>query len=148
MIVMKRILLPFFVAAAFCSNMSAAGELVRLPYVLSSATEKQMSGCDTIYTMPTTHAEFPGGMDALYDFYFKNLPKGYDLVSNMSSNIILLKVFINDKGEVVDAKILRAFNPAYSEEVISVTEKLPVFTPAKYNGRNVCAYRIIKLYFK
>lgn len=133
--------------AAFCITGASAADLVRLPYAMATPSEKQMSGCDTIYTMPTTRPEFPGGMDALYDFYFKHLPAGYDMAMSMSPKIILLKVFINSKGEVVNAKILRTFNADYSNEVISVTEKLPVFTPATYKGRNVCAYSIIKLYF-
>lgn len=142
---MKKLLLLTLMVLGFGS---ASAELVRLPYKMATAEEKQMSGCDTIYTMPTKHAEFPGGMDALYDFYFKHLPKGYDLVTNMSSNIILLKVFINDKGEVNDAKVLKSFNPDFTAEVVSVTEKLPNFEPAVFEGRKVCAYRIVKLYFK
>ena len=70
------------------------------------------------------------------------------MVMNMSSNIILLKAFINDKGEIANAKVLRSFNPDYTSAVVSVTEKLPAFKPATFKGRNVCSYRIIKLYFK
>lgn len=144
---MKKFAYTLLLAVSgFCS--ATAAELVRLPYVLATPAEKEMSKCDTIYTMPTANAEFPGGMDALYDFYFKNLPAEYEMVMNMSPNIILLKAFINDKGEIANAKILRSFNPSYSSAVISVTEKLPVFKPAVYKGRNVCSYRIIKLYFK
>lgn len=140
----KFVLSLFFAMGAYAAS---AAELVRLPYVLATPAEKQMSSCDTIYTMPTSPAEFPGGMDALYDFYFKSLPKGYDMAMNMSAKIILVKIFVNDKGEVADAKVLKAFNNDYSSEVISVTEKLPRFNPAEYNGRKVCSYRIIKLYF-
>lgn len=138
----------FAIVAALGLSNAVAAELVRLPYAMASAEEKAMSGCDTIYTMPTANAEFPGGMDALYDFYFRNLPKEYEMVMSMSPNIILLKAFINSKGEIANAKVLRSFNPAYSDAVISVTEKLPAFKPAVYKGRDVCSYRIIKLYFK
>ena len=142
---MKKFALSLLVA--FPAFTASAAELVRLPYALASSSEKEMSGCDTIYTMPTVNAEFPGGMDALYDFYFRNLPKEYEMVMNMSSNIILLKAFINDKGEIANAKVLRSFNPDYTSAVVSVTEKLPAFKPATFKGRNVCSYRIIKLYF-
>lgn len=143
---MKKFVFTLLAATALCS--ASATELVRLPYAMASAAEKEMSGCDTIYTMPTANAEFPGGMDALYDFYFRNLPKEYEMVMSMSPNIILLKAFINDKGEIANAKVLRSFNPAYSDAVVSVTEKLPAFKPAVYKGHDVCSYRIIKLYFK
>lgn len=116
----------------------------RLPYVLDASGV----GCDTIYTLPDAPANYVGGMDSMYTAFSKQLTHAENLTTYMSTNIILVKILVNEKGEILNAKILRSFSEEYSQDVMAVLEKFPVFTPAKQKGRAVCSYKIIKLYFK
>lgn len=139
---MKR---AFFLLASFFAFCLGSQAQERLPYVIEPGT----ADCDTIYTLPTSEAVFEGGNDAMYDFYFDKLKHSADLLTYMSSNLVLLKILVNSKGELVSSKVLRSFNSEYGEDVKTVTDNgFPVLVPAQYEGRAVCSYRILKLYFK
>lgn len=134
-----------FLFSAFLSSLFFSVSAVeRLPYVLGMG----VSGCDTIYSLPTKEANFIGGNDEMYDFYFKNLKSSESLTINMSPNIVLVKIVVDDAGTVKSARILRSFNPEYNQDILDVTNSFPILQPAVFEGRNVCSTKIVKLYYK
>jgi hypothetical protein len=133
---MKRLFL-ISLLVGFCFSASA---LERKAYVVEQG--------DTVYTMPDKSAEFYGGMDSMYHFFFTHLQHSADLDTYISPNMVLMKIKVNKAGEVLNAKIMHTFSEEYSADVVSVAEKFPIMQPAVCHGRVVASYKIIKLYFK
>ena len=126
----------------------SASAIERLPYTIANEEERRLGGCDTLYTMPDVVAEFPGGRDAMYDFFFKELKGECKLETYLSSKMVLMKLFITSAGDVAGFRVMHAFSQDCAGEVGRVVKMFPKFTPALQGGRPVCSYKILKLYFK
>ncbi|HOI26056.1 MAG TPA: hypothetical protein PLN63_03665 [Paludibacteraceae bacterium] len=122
---------------------SMAGAQTRLPYVFGNGLNGD--GCDTIYTLPNKKAEFPGGMNAMYEFFTDNLKENVNFISSMSAHRMLLKIRVGANGEVLESKIMMPSATALDEDVLRVVSMFPDMIPAKFEGRDVCSYLIIPL---
>ena len=122
---------------------SAAHAQQRLPYVVEPSAPR----CDTVYTLPTSEATMNGGTDGIYDFFFKNLKNSSRMTLGMSPKMVLIKMLIADEGEVLSTRVLKSFDEELSNDILHTAGLFPKFEPALYDGKKVCSYRIIKLYF-
>lgn len=81
--------------------------------------------------------EFPGGEQALLDFVYKNSQYTKLARENNVSGTLYASFVVNENGEVVSEKIERGLGFGMDEMVLNVLQKIPNFTPAEQNGRNV-----------
>lgn len=104
---------------------------------------------DSIYTIVDEEAEFPGGNVYLLKFIQENLvyPEGYgdvDVVGKM-----YVKFVISKTGICSDFQILRGIKDSKLERsVIEMLKKMPVWKPAKMNGKEVDSYYILPIYIE
>ncbi|NMH28960.1 energy transducer TonB [Flavobacterium silvaticum] len=82
--------------------------------------------------------EFPGGIQALYQYIGDNFKK-----RTKDKGKILLSFVVDQTGKVVDVKVLQGINPRLDKEAVRVLEKSPLWKPAMQKGRLVrCSYQI------
>jgi hypothetical protein len=84
--------------------------------------------------------EFPGGMDAFYQFIGKNYncPK----VERLAGKVYVTFVIEKD-GSIDEIKVLRDIGYGTGKEAIRVLELCPKWTPGEQNGKKVrCLYSI------
>ncbi|MCQ2195506.1 MAG: hypothetical protein MJZ28_11215 [Paludibacteraceae bacterium] len=113
----------------------------RLPYVLRG----DVAGCDTVYTLPNQKAEFPGGMQAMYDFLNDNIKNNVNFVPAMSSRRVLLKMLVDSEGAIVETKLMMPTSTSLDDDLLRVVSTFPDMVPARYGNREVCSYLIIPL---
>ena len=117
----------------------------RLPYELRTG----VTVCDTVYTLPDRKAEFSGGTSAMYNFFKQHLQNSEELTNMLNSTRRLtLQLLVDNKGEVLKSEILTSITSDYDKDALSVASRIPRLTPAKVEGRSVCSYLIIPLFFE
>lgn len=124
---MKRIL--FFVMVLMV-NMVSVGQDVRKDK--DARTEQD----GAIFTIVEQMPEFPGGMEALYQFLAANIkyPGGPDDCVNGK---VIVSFVIEKDGTVSDAKVVRKLHPAFDEEALRVVKLMPKWEPGRQEGKPV-----------
>jgi len=84
--------------------------------------------------------EFPGGMQAFYNFIASNY--NTPNVKNLKGKVIISFIIEKD-GTLTDIKVLRDIGFGTGEEAIRVLKACPKWTPAFQNGQTVrCSYQL------
>jgi TonB family protein len=108
---------------------------------LKPGKESPNSGtCYKVREIPSTEAEFPGGLQQLTRYYAACLGSHIH-ETGPSKNIdrALVKFTVNEKGQVENAKISRSTtDPKIDLLLLNATTNMPKWTPAKNRqGRKV-----------
>ena len=104
---------------------------------------------DSIYIVVDEEAEFPGGNVYLLKFIQENLvyPEGYGDIDVVGK--IYVKFVVSKTGICRDFQILRGMQDSKLERsTIEMLKKMPVWNPAKMNGKEVDSYYILPIYIE
>lgn len=103
---------------------------------------------EEIYDVVEESAEFPGGMQKMYEFIAKNLV--YPAMARESN--VQGKVFVNfvvgKDGSISEVKVLRGIGSGCDEEAMRVVKMMPKWQPAKNMGKPVKARFTLPINFK
>lgn len=102
---------------------------------------------DSVYNIVDEEAEFPGGNVYLLKFVQENLvyPEGYGDIDVVGK--IYVKFVVSKTGICSDFQILRGMKDSKLERsVIEMLKKMPVWKPAKMNGKEVDSFYILPIY--
>ncbi len=83
--------------------------------------------------------EFPGGPDELQKYISDNYEIPYHVMNMVDEIKMNIEFIIDEKGQVVDVKILTCSKPGLGaeREAIRVYRNMPKWTPAEFNGHPV-----------
>lgn len=128
---MKRVL--FLTTALVLSFLSTAQTPQKSSDTKPSTVTTQE---ETIFTVVEQMPEFPGGMEALYQFLAANIkyPGGPDDCVNGK---VIVSFVIEKDGTVSDAKVVRKLHPAFDEEALRVVKLMPKWEPGRQEGKPV-----------
>ncbi len=104
---------------------------------------------DSVYNIVDEEAEFPGGNVYLLKFIQENLvyPEGYGDIDVVGK--IYVKFVVSKTGICRDFQILRGMQDSKLERsTIEMLKKMPVWIPAKINGKEVDSYYILPVYIE
>ena len=104
---------------------------------------------DSVYNIVDEEAEFPGGNVYLLKFIQENLvyPEGYGDIDVVGK--IYVKFVVSKTGICRDFQILRGMQDSKLERsTIEMLKKMPVWKPAKMNGKEVDSYYILPVYIE
>ncbi len=89
-----------------------------------------------IFTVVEEAPEFPGGLEALYQFLAANIkyPGGPD---DCVSGKVFVSFVIEKDGTVSDAKVVRKLHPAFDAEALRVVKLMPKWEPGRQDGKPV-----------
>ncbi len=99
---------------------------------------------DSIYSIVDEEAEFLGGNVYLLKFIQENLvyPEGYDDIDVVGK--IYVKFVVSKTGICSDFQILRGIEDSKLERsAIEMLKKMPIWKPARINGKEVDSYYIL-----
>jgi TonB family protein len=93
-------------------------------------------------------ASFVGGQTALINFLVKNTV--YPTFSRAlgQEGKVIVKVIVNEDGQICNPIILRKGGYGLPEEAINVIRLFPQWIPAKKNNQNVKSYYLLPFTFK
>jgi TonB family protein len=126
------------------------GKPVRVYYTIPISFRQMgvQSNTQPIFAEVEQAPEFPGGIEALYDYITTNT--GYPTVAvqdKIQGESTILCVIEKD-GAVSETAILQGFNAACDAEAMRVVKSLPKFIPGKHGGKIVRVYFTIPITFK
>ena len=102
-------------------------------------TENNRMLADSLSAAINTIPEFPGGNDSLNRFININFHypvSYYKWDSNLGTKIIVAFT-VDEKGKVVNPKIIKGINSELNNEALRVVNKMPDWKPATSNGKPV-----------
>ena len=105
---------------------------------------------DSVYTILTKSAEFPGGMDALFQFIKNNLVyPNYEKEVGIEGTVYL-EFIVRKTGEIDNIKLLRGIKggPELDKEAIRIVKKMPKWNPGSVDGRNVSSIMRLPIKFR
>jgi TonB family protein len=61
---------------------------------------------------------------------------------------VVVRVYIDENGAITEAEILRGIGGGCEEEALRIVKLMPRWTPARYKGKKVGVYMLMKMLFK
>lgn len=94
--------------------------------------------------------EYPGGMEALFDFINKNLDyPAYEKSKNIEGNVYV-RFTVLENGKIINPEILRSVGGSknFDPEVLRVIGLMKKWNPGENNGKKVPVYMTLPFSFK
>ena len=130
-------------------DMGATDDFVDVDYTEVIEVEEEVEEED-VFMVAQDPAEFPGGIQKMYDFVRDNLK--YPAVSrnNNSQGTTHLRFVVRKDGSIDRDRImiLKSSGDAFlDQEAVRVVSLMPKWTPAKQNGRSVAVWFTLPIKF-
>ncbi len=94
---------------------------------------KKPEAVDVAEVMP----EFPGGEEALFGFFSKNLHFPVYERENGITGVVFVSFVVNSNGAIDQIEILRSPSIGFNDEVIRVVKKMPIWKAGIQGGQKV-----------
>lgn len=102
----------------------------------SLAASRQKESQDVAFNVVEQMPEFPGGMDSLQSFLFRNLSYPTSVEQKIDTTVIA-SFIVSKKGKIKDINIVRSAGKAFDDEVIRVIRLMPSWIPAEQRGKPI-----------
>jgi TonB family protein len=93
-------------------------------------------------------AEYPGGLEAFRKMINDSLIYPEKAIKNGIFGRVTIQFKVNDKGEVIDIKILRGLEPLLDNESIRVVKLSGKWTPGEFHNRPYFSMFVIPIIFQ
>ena len=91
--------------------------------------------------------EFPGGVQAMYKFLYKNIKYPPLAKENDITGKVFIKFVVTSKGRVEKAHILKGIGGGCDEEALRVVNMMPGWNPGKQRGKAVSVWFTLPIKF-
>ncbi len=102
---------------------------------LQAATEIQKD--DKVFDMVETPPQFVGGDVALYEYLSKSIQYPAVAHENNIQGRVIVQFIVDEKGKVINPKIIRGVDPSLDSEALRVVNAMPVWKPGLQKGKAV-----------
>ena len=125
--------------ATFDENIeSAVAEAPPTEIVVEEKKEEVIEKDEPAFLVVEEPATFQGGdLNNFNAWVGQNIKYPQLAVENGISGKVYVQFAVNNKGQVVDANVLRGIDPSLDQEAIRVVQSSPRWTPPKQGGRPV-----------
>ena len=103
---------------------------------------------DTIYQSPQQKAEFPDGEAGLFKFISKNFMYPKIAYMNGIHGVVYVSFVVERDGSISNLKIIKGIGAGCNEEAIRVIRLMPLWEPAKHNGKAVASLYSLPVRFE
>jgi len=93
-------------------------------------------------------SEFPGGLQAWYDFLNKNVQYPKRAQKAIVQGKVVIHFMVNENGDVIDPYLSRSVEYSIDEEALRIIRISGKWEPAFQNGHIVKSYKSQPLYFR
>lgn len=87
--------------------------------------------------LPAKRAEYPGGLNALYQFLQTELQYPKEAMDQNIQGTVMVEFIIDKEGNVTNVNVLKSAHPLLDAEAVRVCRAMPQWTPAENNGETV-----------
>ena len=113
----------------------------------SNAVEGEIDDDVDIVMFPDTDPVFPGGNDAMIDFFQKNLEYPQLALENNITGKVYVSFVVETDGSITNPRILRDIGAGCGKEAVRVVKMMPKWTPGKKDGKAVRVQRNLPVVF-
>jgi hypothetical protein len=102
---------------------------------------------DSVYSIPEVSPAFPGGQNAMRNFFAKNIitPEGD---GTTVKGKVFVRFMVKKNGELAKIYLVKGLNEACNKEAIRVVKKMPSWIPATQEGNVVSSWHTLPIYFE
>jgi len=115
---------------------------VNITYVPGESNEPE------IFFIVEEQPEFPGGIDSLKNFISTNLQYPQQAREKGIQGRVFVNFVIDDKGNIINIKILSGVDPLLDAEAIRIVQSMPKWKPGKQRGKPVYVSFNLPITFK
>lgn len=113
----------------------------------SNAQNQSEINPDSIYNYAKTPPRFPDGEKALVEYLSDNIKYPKAAKKQKIEGRVLLTFIVEKDGSLSEISVYRSVGGGCDEEALRVVEEMPLWTPARENGRAVrCRYTLPVLF--
>lgn len=112
-------------------------ERIEVPTVADDEVEEVSVSDDKVFSVVETDPEFPGGMEALYQYLASNLHYPQLARDNGITGKVYVTFVVEKDGRVTNPRILRDIGGGCGDEAIRVVKSMPRWSPGKQRGKPV-----------
>jgi len=88
----------------------------------------------TVYVVPEQNPSFPGGMEAIHDYIYKNLVYPQNTICNHIKGTCLVSFVVMSDGSIRNVFCCKGFDVACDEEAVRLVKSMPKWNPGKQGG--------------
>ena len=105
---------------------------------------------DSVYQFPTKTAEFPGGMDQLFQYIQKNMKYPENAKELGLQGTVFIEFVVRKSGEIDNIKLLRGIKGGQEldREAIRIVKTMPKWNPGAVNGIPVSTMMRLPIKFR
>jgi periplasmic protein TonB len=103
---------------------------------------------EIIYQIVEVQAQFPGGMDALYQYLSKNLKYPDKARDAGIQGIVYVQFVIEKDGSITNVQVKRGVHPLLDEASLEAVKHMPNWIPGTQRGRPVRSIFILPVQFQ
>ncbi len=102
---------------------------------------------DTVYAIPEIEASFVGGVNAMKQFFAKNI-KTPENTGKTVKGKVFIRFMISKKGEISKIYLVKGLIDECNQEALRVVKKMSNWIPATQNGNSVNSWHTLPIYFE
>jgi protein TonB len=101
-----------------------------------------------IYDVVQVQPNFPGGMNALYEYLSKHINYPPSAREAGVEGKVIVGFVVGKDGRIADVQVLRSLDPACDEEAVKLVKSMPAWTPGKQGDKMVRVRMTLPIVFK
>ena len=131
---MKKVVLMSLMAVFCLTTVSAQKTVV---------SQKNDQIFDVVEQMP----EYPGGMQALFEFLKENIKYPEDAQKQKVEGRVLAKFVVETDGSISNIEVVKHAFPSLDAEAVRVIQAMPKWSPGKQKGQAVRVKYVVPINF-
>ncbi|MCC8154827.1 MAG: energy transducer TonB, partial [Tannerellaceae bacterium] len=117
-------------------------------YVPPAVVEEEEESSTHIFTVVEEMPEFPGGDSEMLKFISRSIKYPVIAQENGIQGRVVCTFTVNQDGSVVDAEVVRGFDPSLDKEALRVIGTMPKWKPGKQRGKAVRVRYTLPIVFR
>ena len=94
-------------------------------------------GVAEVFDVAEQMPEYPGGMQALYEFLKENIKYPEDAKKQKVEGRVIATFVVETDGSISNVEVVKHAFPSLDAEAVSVIQAMPKWTPGKQSGKVV-----------
>jgi protein TonB len=136
---MKYFICSFFALSLICmlhaqEPSKAPGKITTIP---DKITPADSTGDDEVFLVVENQPEFPGGLDSLMSYLYKNTHYPEAASKAHIKRTVYMAFIVETDGSISTVKIARGIGYGCDEEAVRVVQAMPTWKPAMNHGKVV-----------
>lgn len=102
---------------------------------------------DKVYDSVERMPSFPGGDNAMYQFFDKNIRYPSEAEKQQVGGSVTVEFVVERDGKISNARVVNSVSPLLNKEAVRVVKSMPRWNPGKHKGVAVRVKKSVMVFF-